>query len=87
MSDHIATILVNLLLFILGITAIRIGTNTYSFGILNYGMLIITVLIACRFFDTDMGFAIKGLLFILVGGGFFATNYIMLKKQKSKNDN
>ena len=29
-----------------------------------------------------MSFVIRGLLFVIVGIGFFTTNYIMLKKQK-----
>jgi hypothetical protein len=31
-----------------------------------------------------MSFEIRGLLFVAVGLGFFLTNYIMLKKQKSR---
>ncbi|WP_053002241.1 DUF2157 domain-containing protein [Kordia jejudonensis] len=83
-DDVMPTVLINILLFILGVMAIKIGADSFSFGILNYGMLIITVLIACRFFDTNMSFAIRGLLFVAIGAGFFTANYIMLKKQKSK---
>ncbi|EDP97616.1 DUF2157 domain-containing protein [Kordia algicida OT-1] len=79
-----ATILVNILLFILGITAIKLGADTFHFGILNYGMLIIAALITCRFFDTNISYVMRGLLFVLIGAGFFATNYIMFKKQKRK---
>ncbi|WP_298426495.1 DUF2157 domain-containing protein [uncultured Kordia sp.] len=83
-DDVMPTILINILLFILGVMAIKIGTDSYSFGILNYGMLIIAVLIACRFFDDTIPFELRGLLFVLAGAGFFTANYIMLKKQKSK---
>ncbi|WP_430411860.1 DUF2157 domain-containing protein [Kordia sp.] len=86
-DDVLPTVLVNILLFTLGIMAIKIGTDSLSFGILNYGMLIITILIACRFFDTDLSFPVRGLLFILIGAGFFTANYIMLKKQKTKIKN
>lgn len=85
-NDITPTIITNLLLLILGINAIKLGVDKVHFGILNYGLVIITALIFCRFFDTNMGFAIKGLLFVIVGIGFFVANYIMLKKQKS-NDN
>lgn len=78
-------ILMNILVFALGITVIKIGTDTLNFGILNYGLLIISVLIACRFFDTDMSFVIRGMLFVAVGAGFFIVNYMMLKRQKNKN--
>ena len=83
-DDIIPTILVNVLLLTIGVIMIKIGADNFDFLKLNYGMLIIAILITSRFFDTDMSFAIRGLLFILIGGGFFAANYIMLKKQKSK---
>lgn len=83
-DDLTPTILINLLLAILGITAIKIGADKFHFGILNYGMLILATLITCRFFDTNISYVIRGLLFVVIGVGFFITNYIMLKKQKSK---
>ena len=79
----IATIFVNILVLILGLVTIKIGADKYHFGILNYGLLIITALIVCRFFDTDMSYVIRGLLFVFVGVGFFLANYIMLKRKKS----
>ncbi|MBQ4822907.1 DUF2157 domain-containing protein [Aquimarina sp. MMG016] len=75
-------VLTNLLVFALGISAIKIGADKFNFGILNYGMLIISILIVCRFFDTGMSFVIRGILFVAVGAGFFLTNYVMLKKQQ-----
>ncbi|WP_299889388.1 DUF2157 domain-containing protein [uncultured Lacinutrix sp.] len=83
-NDITPTIVTNVLLLILGINAIKIGVDKMHFGILNYGLVIITALIFSRFFDTNMSFVIRGLLFVVVGVGFFATNYVMLKKQKSK---
>tara|TARA_R110000744_G_scaffold171848_1_gene290353 strand:- start:391 stop:684 length:294 start_codon:yes stop_codon:yes gene_type:complete len=80
----IGTIAVNLMVLALGITTIKIGADKFHFGILNYGLIIITALVVCRFFDTNMSFVIRGLLFVFVGLGFFLTNYIMLKKQKSR---
>lgn len=79
-------LLINTIILILGITTIKIGAEKLHFGILNYGLLIITALVVCRFFDTNMSFVIRGLLFVSVGVGFFLTNYMMLKRQKSKSD-
>ncbi|WP_109302703.1 DUF2157 domain-containing protein [Aquimarina sp. AU474] len=81
-SIVVPVILMNVLVFVLGISAIKIGVDKFNFGILNYGLLIIATLIICRFFDTGMSFVIRGILFVLVGTGFFVTNYIMLKKQQ-----
>ncbi|GGW68343.1 putative membrane protein [Winogradskyella epiphytica] len=79
----LATVLTNSILLLLGLFAVKSGTERLSFGILNYGLLIISVTIICRFFDTDMSFVLRGILFVLVGLGFFLTNYFMFKKQKS----
>ena len=80
----IPIILVNVLILALGLIAIKTGVNKFHFGILNYGLLIITALVVCRFFDTNISFVIRGLLFVSVGVGFFLTNYMMLKRQKTR---
>lgn len=74
-------ILTNILVAALGLFAVRIGINKNSYGILNYGLLIITALIICRFFDANLDFIFRGILFISVGAGFFFANYLLLKKQ------
>ena len=81
----LGTILANCLVLALGVFAVKIGADNFRFSILNYGLLIITTMIICRFFDTDMSFVLRGLLFVFVGLGFFLTNYVMLKKQKKLN--
>ena len=78
----LAVILINLLVFAMGVLTIRQGADENHLGILNYGLLIITALIICRFFDTNISFVIRGILFLLIGFGFFFTNYWMLKKRK-----
>lgn len=83
-NNIIPIILVNIIVLALGLMTIKIGTDKFHFGILNYGLLIITALVVCRFFDTNMSFVVRGLLFVAVGVGFFITNYVMLKKQKAR---
>lgn len=78
----IGTLIINILILVLGLTTIKIGVDKFHFGILNYGLSIVTALVICRFFDTNISFVIRGLLFVGVGVGFFLTNYIMLQKQK-----
>lgn len=85
-NDIISIVIVNALVLALGLLAIKIGADKFHFGILNYGLLIITALVICRFFDTNMSFVIRGLLFVAVGVGFFITNYVMLKKQKEREN-
>jgi hypothetical protein len=79
----ITLILTNLLVLILGVMTIKAGVDKYHLGVLNYGLLIVTALITCRFFDTNISFVLRGLLFVIIGAGFFVTNYAMLKKRKN----
>ena len=81
-DPYIPTILSNFLLFGLGISAIHLGSKHLQYSTLNYGLLIITLQITYRFFDTEISFVIRGVLFILIGLGFFLTNYILFRKQR-----
>ena len=80
-QPEISSVLTNLLVLVLGLFAVTIGSRQEKFSILNYGLLIITALITCRFFDTEIPFVVRGLLFIAIGAGFFSANYFMYKKQ------
>lgn len=82
MSSYSAVVLINLLVFAIGLATVREGAKNNHLGLLNYGLLIIATLVICRFFDSDLSFVIRGILFILVGAGFFGVNYWMLKKRK-----
>ena len=81
----IAVVLINVLVFVIGIFKVMEGVKKDHLGIVNYGLLIITALILCRFFDADLSFIFRGILFVLVGVGFFMTNYRMLKKRKTND--
>lgn len=78
----LSVILVNLLVFVIGIQMIRDGSKQGNLGLLNTGMLIVTFLLLCRSFDIDLTYVVKGLLFVVVGIGFFVANWLMLKKKK-----
>ncbi|MFK7948203.1 MAG: DUF2157 domain-containing protein [Saprospiraceae bacterium] len=82
----VSAILINLLILGIGIMTINNGAKQEHFGILNTGLLIITALVTCRFFDTNLSFVIRGLLFVMVGIGFFGANYWLIQKRKA-NEN
>lgn len=74
------SIIANGIVLAIGISEIKRGNKLNHLGILNFGLILNTVLITCRFFDTDLSFVIRGILFITIGLGFFLTNYLMFKK-------
>ncbi len=78
----IAVVLINILVFAIGILIINDGVKQDNLGLLNAGLLVIVALVACRFFDSNISFVIRGLLFVSVGFGFFAANYLIIKKRK-----
>jgi hypothetical protein len=83
-SPKISQTLTNLVILLFAVHTIRSGAMKNHLGILNYGLLIITSLVLCRFFDTDFSFVLRGVLFIAVGAGFFAANYYMIQKRKKQ---
>lgn len=81
-----SVVLINILVFTMGVLTIKDGAKQNSLGTLNVGLLIVTLLVLCRFFDRDLSFVIRGLLFVTVGVGFFVANYWILKKRKTNED-
>ena len=77
--SNTSVILINILIFAIGVMTLREGARKDHLGILNYGLFIICVLISCRFFDTDISFVLRGVLFVIIGLGFLLTNYWMVK--------
>jgi Predicted membrane protein (DUF2157) len=73
----------NVIILALGVFTIREGAQADKLWKMNYGLLILSILIICRFFDTDMSFVIRGLLFMIIGAGFFGVNFYMMKKRKA----
>jgi len=70
----------NAYLFVLSVSHILIGGRRSSLGTVNMGMLMLAVLIITRFFDSDIGFILKGLVFICVGVGFLLTNIWLARR-------
>jgi len=76
-------LLINFLILITGVLTIRKANKESDFAELNFGLLIFTVLIFSRFFDSNISFLLRGLAFILAGMGFFFVNYRMYRKKLS----
>ena len=81
-KEWAAALLFNLYVFALSVMALRTGLARGRFAETNAGMLLLTALIVMRFFDTDVGFLIRGLAFIAAGVGFLIVNMLLLKRRK-----
>lgn len=77
-------LLMNLYVFALALMALRSGLARGRFAETNAGMLLLTALIVMRFFDTNVGFLVRGLAFIAAGVGFLVVNAMLLKRRKAE---
>ncbi len=78
-----AFLAVNLLILLVGVESIYRGANQLKLSTLNMGLLTVVALITARFLDSDFSFVIRGLIFVVVGIGFFVANYMLISKRKS----
>lgn len=74
--------MVNLILLIIGWMYLQKGFRENHLGKMNIGILIIDILIICRFFDTHLSFILRGKLFLIAGAGFFLANFLLLKRRR-----
>jgi hypothetical protein len=77
----LATILFDIFLLVLGVGTLWRGLREDRLGAVNSGMLMLAALIVVRFFDSDLGFVVRGLAFIGVGIGFLATNVVLIRRK------
>jgi len=76
----LAVIASNLFVLTVGIFYIFEGHQQNSLAQLNLGLLTLSILIIARFLDIDLSFIARGVLFIIMGIGFFWANYQLVKK-------
>jgi hypothetical protein len=75
------SLLCNLFLLALGIFTLLRGIRAGRAFEANLGMLVIAILAIARFFDSDLEFVVRGIAFIAIGLGFFATNVFVFKRR------
>jgi uncharacterized membrane protein len=85
-SPVFASLLVNLWLLTLGVRLVLSGVHEGRLARMNLGLAVIAMVIALRFFDMDIHFAFKGLIFILLGIGFLTMNLQQVRKRKHTGD-
>jgi len=74
----------NLYLFVLGVYTISSGVRRGELGMTNGGMGILALLFIVRFFDSDLGFVVRGIAFILIGSGFLFANLVMARRFRNR---
>ncbi|GMV94588.1 MAG: DUF2157 domain-containing protein [Candidatus Hydrogenedentes bacterium] len=77
-----AMLLYNGYLLALGIGITLIGIQGERLGTLNFGLVILAAWITARFFDSNMDFVTRGLVFIVLGIGFLVANLTMLRRKR-----
>ena len=85
-SIIMSTILTNVLVLGLGVLTVKTGLHKDHLGIMNYGLLIITIFVICRFFSVDIPFVIRGILFIVMGILFFVANRMLINKRRENDE-
>ena len=76
-----AMALFNLYAFVVGIGLLVRGFRTRRVGTVNAGLLVVFALILLRFFDEDLGFVFRGIVFVLLGLAFLAVNLVLARKK------
>lgn len=74
-------LLFNAYLLILGVSVLLMGLRTRRLATINAGILILAAVIVSRFFDADIGFVLRGVVFIILGIGFLVTNLVLMRRQ------
>ena len=76
-----AQVVANLALMFLGVVYLRAGASSGRLSTMNLGFLIIMAVVLSRFFDSEISFVLRGLIFVIMGLAFFAANYYMMKQK------
>jgi len=68
-------------LLVAGLWLLVSGIKINQQGQMNVGLLVVSALILARFFDSDLNFLLRGLIFIALGIAFLAANLVMLRRK------
>jgi uncharacterized membrane protein len=85
-DDLPVALLFNAFPLAVGVVALWNGARTESMGTINMGMLFIGALVAVRFFDSELSFTLRGIVFVLLGAGFLVTNIVMARRQGGRRE-
>ncbi len=81
-SISIPVVFFNIYILFIGVIYILKGEKHNDLIAFNLGLLMISILIIVRFFDYDISFLVRGLIFIILGIAFFVANFLLIRKRK-----
>lgn len=81
-----AAAIFDIYLLVVGLWLLVTGIRIPLQGQMNVGLLVISALIVARFFDTDLDFLLRGLLFIALGVAFLVTNIVIIRRKGAGNE-
>jgi len=79
-ADWLGALVLNIVVFVVGVGTIAVGVRRERLATVNLGMLVVALQVVIRFFDSELGFVARGLAFIVVGVGFLAANLVLSKR-------
>ncbi|MFT6280286.1 MAG: putative membrane protein [Salibacteraceae bacterium] len=74
------SLFINFYILYIGITTMIHGSSSGNVIKVFAGLLVVAVLLGIRYFDTDLGYIAKGIVFLIVGGMFFVINLLVKDK-------
>jgi hypothetical protein len=74
------SLFINFYILYIGITTMIHGSSSGNVIKVFAGLLVVAVLLGIRYFDTDLGYIAKGIVFLIVGGMFFVINILVKDK-------
>lgn len=80
-EEAAALALFNLHVFAVGLGLLVQGFRARRASTVNAGLLVVFALILLRFFDEDLGFVFRGVVFVLLGLAFLAVNLVLARKK------
>ena len=78
--------LFDLYLLGIGLWLLVTGLKINQQGQMNVGLLAVSALTVARFFDSDLNFLLRGLIFIALGIAFLTANLVMLRRKGVSHD-
>ncbi len=80
-SEYIPMITFNIYLLCLGSYTLWRGFSKNSQLAVNAGLAVLSWLATIRFFDSDISYTVRGVLFIIIGASFILINLLIKKKE------